>query len=47
MNLSQLPIKDADRDNVYPGNGIFKDRKYIKNTPEMNSKFAGSLSDLI
>lgn len=47
MNLSQLPIKDADRDNVYPGNGIFKGRKYIKNIPEINSKLAGSPSDLI
>ena len=47
MNLSQLPIKDADRDNVYPGNGTFKFREYIENTPEVNSKLAGSSSDLI
>ena len=35
MNLSQLPIKDADRDSVYPGDCFENNRDYTVNEPEV------------
>ena len=38
MNLSQLPIKDADRDSVYPGDCFENNRDYTVNEPEVHRK---------